>query len=303
MKSEGHPGKEISYGAKGSGPLRHRFPLIAYTVGESWWRRGDFVRRNCSDVFVVEMVISGNVHYVSDSKNFAIGPNEAFILHKKSMHEYRVVGAEVAHKLYASIDGPILEQVLLYCGLKNAFHIRIEQPLRVEQYFRGLLELGAREQLLKSVESSQLAYLIISELSRSMKNQRFPSPVRKALTYMGRNLNKPLKLQGLCDIANVSEASLHRLFNEYCNESPIEYFNRQKLRAAQELLKRTSLSVKEIATTLGFDNPSYFSRLFRKKYGLTARAFREQYVKSPEPFRGEDILTGDISRHLPKNTL
>ncbi|RME70993.1 MAG: AraC family transcriptional regulator, partial [Verrucomicrobia bacterium] len=57
---------------------------------------------------------------------------------------------------------------------------------------------------------------------------------------------------------------------------PLDYFNRLKVQRACELLATTTLSIAEIAEQLGFDDPYYFSRLFRKIMGMAPRVYRRQ---------------------------
>lgn len=56
----------------------------------------------------------------------------------------------------------------------------------------------------------------------------------------------------------------------------MQYFNQLKLEAAVELMCNTALSYSEIAARLGFSSPAYFSRLFKKKMGLSP----SEYIKS-----------------------
>ncbi|MBQ4398783.1 MAG: helix-turn-helix transcriptional regulator [Bacteroidales bacterium] len=62
---------------------------------------------------------------------------------------------------------------------------------------------------------------------------------------------------------------LMSLFQAIYGESPARWIREQRLRKAHEMLQSTSLSVTDIAYSLGFENPTHFSRIFKQSYGIS----------------------------------
>ena len=78
---------------------------------------------------------------------------------------------------------------------------------------------------------------------------------------------------------NVSETYLNEAIRKTTGY-PVSYWIRQEvMMEAKRLLFHTEMNVKEIAHTLGYDDHSYFSRIFRKTVGMPAQLFRQQYRK------------------------
>ena len=73
----------------------------------------------------------------------------------------------------------------------------------------------------------------------------------------------------------VSEDYLGRIFLQELGLSPMEYLNRYRIKEAKVLLNHTCASITEIADQVGFDDPAYFSRAFRKQVGISPRAYRK----------------------------
>jgi AraC-like DNA-binding protein/DNA-binding response OmpR family regulator len=100
--------------------------------------------------------------------------------------------------------------------------------------------------------------------------------VKRAIAYMHQNYNRPLKRWEVAEAVGASENYLSRVFNQELGLSPWDYLNRFRVCQAKRLFRRTQGSVKSIAGQVGFKDPKYFSRVFRKLTDLSPSEFREQ---------------------------
>ena len=80
----------------------------------------------------------------------------------------------------------------------------------------------------------------------------------------------------IADAIGASENYFSRLFNQELGIPPWEYLNRFRVCQAKELFRQTQGSVKSVAGQVGFKDPKYFSRVFRKLTDLSPSEFREQ---------------------------
>ena len=87
--------------------------------------------------------------------------------------------------------------------------------------------------------------------------------VAQSVTFMKQNLAKPLPVSTLAGLANLSASHYAALFKRQMGYAPIDYFIRLKMHESCRLLDTTSLSVKEIAAMVGYEDPFYFSRVFK----------------------------------------
>lgn len=93
----------------------------------------------------------------------------------------------------------------------------------------------------------------------------YPPQLQKAIFYINKNYKQKISIETLSKHCGVSPQHLIRLFRKHLNTTPIQYVNKNKILHAIEMLRTTNLSIKEISYELGFDNPNYFSRLFKKE--------------------------------------
>ena len=87
-----------------------------------------------------------------------------------------------------------------------------------------------------------------------------------------RDLREPVRVAALAASSGVSARTLTRRFKSATGVSISEYLQRRRLDEAQALLRRTNLSVTEVASSVGLSDPSHFTRTFRQHTGLTHRS-------------------------------
>jgi transcriptional regulator GlxA family with amidase domain len=98
--------------------------------------------------------------------------------------------------------------------------------------------------------------------------------IEQSITYMAQHLDEPLQVATLAAQANVSPSHFFALFKRRIGSAPIDYFTRLRMQRACHLLEQTSLSVKEIAAELGYDDPFYFSRVFKSVNRVAPSGYR-----------------------------
>jgi transcriptional regulator GlxA family with amidase domain len=98
--------------------------------------------------------------------------------------------------------------------------------------------------------------------------------IEETVAYMRQHLDKPLQVATLAAKANFSPSHYFVLFKRRIGSAPIDYFTRMRMQRAGRLLCETDLSVKEVAAKLGYDDPFYFSRVFKSVNHMAPSDFR-----------------------------
>jgi AraC-like DNA-binding protein len=93
---------------------------------------------------------------------------------------------------------------------------------------------------------------------------------------MKQHLNQTLKLDALSAVASLARSQYTALFKQQTGYAPIDYFIRLKMHRACQLLDTTQSSVKVIAASLGYEDPLYFSRVFRTVNETSPQAYRQK---------------------------
>jgi AraC-like DNA-binding protein len=96
----------------------------------------------------------------------------------------------------------------------------------------------------------------------------------RSIEFMVRHLDKPLQVARLAAEANISLSHYFAVFKEVTGFTPMDYFTRLRMHRACRLLDDTPMSVKEVAATLGYDDPFYFSRVFKAFHDMAPSEYR-----------------------------
>ena len=95
------------------------------------------------------------------------------------------------------------------------------------------------------------------------------------LKYIDDNYCKQIELKTLYELLSISEAHFYAEFKRIFGVSPRQYILNKRIIESQRLLLTTTMSIKEIAYAVGFDNENYFSEYFKQKIGVPANKFRK----------------------------
>ncbi len=100
--------------------------------------------------------------------------------------------------------------------------------------------------------------------------------IGKALDYIHAHPDRPVTVEELCQLTGMKKSYLIRSFQQVTGQPPIQYAIQLRLEHARAILLNEPVPVGEVARRCGFRDEFYFSRMFRKRYGLSPSQFRRQ---------------------------
>ena len=96
--------------------------------------------------------------------------------------------------------------------------------------------------------------------------------------YVEEHYLEELDFDGVARKFGFSPSTFRRVWLEHMPESPVRFVNNLRMKQACRLLCETDLPIMEIAESLGYGDPLYFSKKFHKHTGETARDYRRRYL-------------------------
>ena len=104
----------------------------------------------------------------------------------------------------------------------------------------------------------------------------------QAVDYFRMHYNKQINIEKYAASKNISVSWFIQNFKQYTNTTPAQYIQNLRLSNAKSLLETTNYNVTEISNLVGYENPLYFSRFFRKQFGASPSQFRKQLRRNEE---------------------
>ncbi|MDO5403666.1 MAG: AraC family transcriptional regulator [Eubacteriales bacterium] len=106
--------------------------------------------------------------------------------------------------------------------------------------------------------------------------------IKTITKYIELNYHEPITIEKMADTCNISRSHFMKFFKNYMGTSFVNYLNDYRLLMAVRMLETSDAAITDIAGKCGFDNISYFNRIFKKKYHMTPRQIRS-YSSSERP--------------------
>ena len=103
------------------------------------------------------------------------------------------------------------------------------------------------------------------------------SRISDCISFINDNYSRCLSIAQLSAVCSLSESRFLALFKQELGISPISYLQNLRLEQAKHLLVSTSLTVSEISASVGYDDPLYFSKLFKSHFGVSPKGYRGYY--------------------------
>ncbi|MBR1897278.1 MAG: helix-turn-helix domain-containing protein [Oscillospiraceae bacterium] len=282
-----------------------RMPLGAFTQDESFpfyihfGEHEDAVFLHGHDnYFELVIVMSGQAVHIVDGERYRIEKGDVFVIGPDTEHGYEA--PENFHICNVMFRARFLDLQSYDIAQTPGFQaLFVLEPQRSRSaHFTSHLKLSAtefrrigdmlhrlcdeyygREAGWKTMVRADFLRLAVT-LSRLYDTDKIGTgagivKLAPALAYIETHYQEELSVAALAAMSHYSDRQFIRLFREATGCLPLQYITRLRMQHAQELLRSTDLSVSEVAACCGYPDSSYFSRLFRRLYGITPRRYRQ----------------------------
>jgi AraC-like DNA-binding protein len=146
--------------------------------------------------------------------------------------------------------------------------------------FDSILALGSRGYTATNViHAVHVLQQTLSNLALQLRLSSFNNSSRFNIedveTLMRNNLHQELSLETLAHYSQLSTFHFSKKFKELTDTSPIQHFINMKIQRACLQLDNSNETIKDIAESIGYNDPDYFSRLFKKVIGMSPKQYRD----------------------------
>lgn len=157
-------------------------------------------------------------------------------------------------------------------------HIGIDESIK--EYFEKLfLEFIINDEKSEEMRICFLKQILILSGRRNRDDPSNRLPL-KSISYINRHYTRNISIEQLADMEEMSLTAYRILFKRHTGLSPLQYINSRRVSAACTLLMQSRNSIAEISAQLGFSDPYYFSRFFKKQIGISPKQYQKKQQSS-----------------------
>lgn len=220
----------------------------------------------------------GEGFYVVDFQEYEIKPNRIFLVNPRQVHNWDY--SENSRGFVLMVDATLALELKIESFVP---YLDIKETLLIEGVFNHLLNESQKNDDIagRNIKAGiTYLYALLERLSNRQAAAHEPqNTLIEKLNRLVFDSPQLLTVGDCADKLHVSDDNLNAVIKSATGKSAKQYLLDLKMIEAKRLLIYSLDNINEIGFQLGFEDSSYFSRIFRKKTGLSPRAFLEKYRK------------------------
>ncbi|MDD9270618.1 AraC family ligand binding domain-containing protein [Paenibacillus sp. GCM10023248] len=264
--------------------------LTVLFAGESQTKPVHRLGPKVYDYYLIHYVISGRGVFSSRGEEYELGPGDSFVIEPEQLISYVSDEHDPWHYCWIAFTGEQASELIASAGINplrpiihntRNRHIpvifrHIQRALRTRHTNAQLKSIGYLYQLLgeycEALSASTAAGFVAEAESDRV--------VQQAIHYLSTQYAEPITIEMMAESLGYNRAYLSRLFKRHTKVTPVTFLLKLRVDKARQLLReRLELTIEQISSSVGFYDPLYFSKQFRRLYGVSPSEYRNQ-IKS-----------------------
>ncbi|MBL0374913.1 AraC family transcriptional regulator [Rhizobium sp. KVB221] len=263
---------------------RARHPLHVMPTSAGYERREgpgydwDGLKRGQTPFTIFQFTLAGQGNLAYEGRRLSVSTGEAMILTVPHRHRYWLDQGQGWEFFWISMSGA--EAIRIHALISTAVGpVFRPKPQSIDRLADLCLRLEG-EAGDSAPRASALAYeavmvLFADVFGTDVSEQPMAPELSRVIAHVASHLAEKLDIDAMAAVAGLSRAHFSRRFAAAVGLPPAEYVLQEKMRRAARLLVGAgSMPVKQIAAEVGFDDPNYFGKAFRRVFGVSPGEFR-----------------------------
>ena len=227
-------------------------------------------------------VVSGKAHFYFDDAERIVTAGHMVLFQPRQEQHYEYFGTDKTEVYWVHFTGSNVKNILR----------RYDIPLDTPVFHSGASAIYAYlfKEMINELQTCRTGYeellamylrqiLILVQRTRQEHrtsiNTHIQEEMEYARRYFNEHYNEQISIEDYAQSRNMSVSWFQRSFKQIVNYSPMQYILTIRMNNAASLLESTDYSMAEISAIVGYDNPLYFSRLFKKQKGVSPSEYRK----------------------------
>lgn len=232
----------------------------------------------------------GGCSFFCDGKTFDVQENDVVVINSTQVHSFAAKDGVADHyclhltpSFFADVD---FENVMIQNLIRGDEYV-IERLKKIRN--RRYINKKGNDLMIKSHAYALFAHLLRKysykeDADTAKKNSENLQRMELVFDYISKHYAEDISTETLASLMFVSVSYFCRFFKRITGTTSAVYISEYRVKKSFLLLENTDLSISEIAEKVGFDDPNYFSRVFRSIAGMTPSEYRKGSENQKDEF-------------------
>lgn len=233
-------------------------------------------------------VASGKAHFYFEDREELVTAGHMVLYRPREVQKYVYYGTDQTEVYWVHFTGSDVKNILRQYGISDNMHIfYCGALLEYQSLFRLMIqELQMCREDYQELLAMLLRHILIL-IHRQMNNVKkadsgfMTEEIDLAVSYFNEYYNTDICIEEYAASRHMSTSWFIRNFRKYTGFTPMQYILEIRISNAESLLEATEYNITEISRIVGYENPLYFSRLFKKSKGLSPSEYRKRIKTVP----------------------
>lgn len=230
-------------------------------------------------------VAGGNVHFFFDGKEQIVEKGHMVLFRPGDPQHYEVYPREKGEFFWVHFTGSEVENMLTECGIpegRSVFWAGITSDIR-SMYCQMIRELQTKGTHFEEILRMNLRHLFLLMNRHLTEKPRvesdFQGDIIQAIGWFERHWREPISIDHYAVRNHMTPYWFRQKFKAFTGTTPTQYIINLRITNAMHLMENTDYNIEQVAEAVGYDNPSYFRRLFRKHTGISPSEYKKSHKK------------------------
>lgn len=260
--------------------------LTVLFSGESQTKPCHRIGPKVVDYYLLHHVLSGKGRFHSGEYDGELSAGSSFLIHPHQLFDYVSDEEEPWRYRWVAFIGTDAEELVASAGFGPLSPIADTGKSRLPaERCRAIFECFRARGGAASVEATGHLHLLFADMSAASAERATPPQLRPnshneelvqlVIGYLTTQYAEPITIETMAETLGYNRAYLSRLFKQVVGLSPITFLTKLRIDHGKRLLReRPELTVEQIASSVGIQDPLYFSKQFRRWHGQSPTTYR-----------------------------
>ena len=240
-------------------------------------------RKNGRSDYQIVYIASGKTHFFFDGVKQVIPAGNVVLFRPGEPQIYKYYGDDQPEVFWVHFTGFEIESCLREYNLWDKRVISVTPSSNWKHLFRHMIQelqlcKAIYPELLVAYLKELLLLLHRQVLESNLTNKKSNPAIEQAIRFFNENYASDIHMNEYAEEHHLSISWFTRCFKQYTGLPPTQYLLSLRIQNAQSLLENSTYNISEIASMVGFHDPLYFSRLFKKQLGVSPEHYRSKIM-------------------------